>query len=83
MRVEVESFTHMDEAVATLQDPATQFDVFFPTIDACPGLIDAGLLRPLDHDQLPNVRNLGHGSVKATGLSTTRASATRCRTRCT
>jgi len=58
VRVEVESFTHMDEAISRLQDPATQFDVFFPTIDALPGLVDAGLLRPLDHGQLPNVRNL-------------------------
>ena len=58
VRVEVESFTHMDEAIARLQDPATQFDVFFPTIDSLPGLIDAGLLRPLDHGQLPNVDNL-------------------------
>jgi spermidine/putrescine transport system substrate-binding protein len=58
VRVEVESFTHMDEAVARLQDPTTDFDVFFPTIDALPGLIDAGLLRPLDHGELPNVRNV-------------------------
>jgi spermidine/putrescine transport system substrate-binding protein len=58
VRVEVESFTHMDEAVAHLHDPATEFDVFFPTIDALPGLIDAGILRPLDHSQLPNLRNL-------------------------
>jgi spermidine/putrescine transport system substrate-binding protein len=58
VRVEVESFTHMDEAIARLQDPSTQFDVFFPTIDALPGLIDAGLIRPLDHGELPNVRNL-------------------------
>ena len=48
----------MDEAIAHLQDPATRFDVFFPTIDAMPGLIDAGLLRPSRHDLLPNLRNL-------------------------
>ena len=58
VRVEVESFSHMDEAVARLRDPATQFDVFFPTIDALPGLIDAGIVRPLDHGQLANVANL-------------------------
>lgn len=58
VRVEVESFTHMDEAISRLQDPDTRFDVFFPTIDVLPGLIDAGLLRPLDHGRLPNVGNL-------------------------
>ena len=58
VRVELESFMHMDEAVARLHDPASRFDVFFPTIDALPGLVEAGLVRPLDHDRLPNVRNL-------------------------
>jgi spermidine/putrescine transport system substrate-binding protein len=56
--VEVESFQHIDEAVARLQDPASDFDVVFPVIDVLPGLVDAGLLRPLNHDYLPHVRNL-------------------------
>ncbi len=58
VRVEVESFMHMDEAIARLQDPGARFDVFFPTIDALPGLVDAGIVRALDHDRLPNLRNL-------------------------
>lgn len=58
VRVEVESFVHMDEAVARLQDPASEFDVFFPTIDALGGLVADGLLRPLNHDLLPNLGNL-------------------------
>jgi spermidine/putrescine transport system substrate-binding protein len=67
VRVEVESFTHMGEAVARLQDPAATFDVFFPTIDALPGLVDAGLIRPLDHERLPNVRNLWPWFREGTG----------------
>lgn len=58
VRVEVESFLHVDEAIARLRDPATDFDVFFPTIDVLDGLIAEGLLRPLDHDRLPNLANL-------------------------
>ncbi len=58
VRVQVDSFTTIDEAVATLQDPATRYDVFFPTIDALPGLIDQRLLQPLDHDLLPHLGNL-------------------------
>ncbi len=58
VRVEVESFLHIDEAVARLQDPASDFDVFFPTIDVLPELIAAGLLLPLDHDRLANLENL-------------------------
>jgi len=58
VRIEVESFFHIDEAVARLQDPASDFDVFFPTIDVLPSLAAAGILRPLNHDYLPNLANL-------------------------
>ncbi len=58
VHVEVASFTQIDEAVAALADPAARYDVFFPTIDVLDGLIAAGLLRPLDHDLVPNVANL-------------------------
>ena len=56
--VEVESFAQIDQGIARLQEPGAQFDVFFPTIDVLPDLIAAGLLRPLNHDYLPNVANL-------------------------
>ena len=58
VRVDVESFLHIDEAVARLQDPATDFDIFFPTIDVLDGLVGEGLLLPLDHASLPNLKNL-------------------------
>ncbi len=58
VRVEVESFLHIDEAVGRLQDPGADFDVFFPTIDVLPGLTREGILRPLAHDRLPNLQNL-------------------------
>jgi spermidine/putrescine transport system substrate-binding protein len=56
--IEVESFERIDEAIARLQRPDADFDVFFPTIDALPGLVAAGILGPLNHDYLPNVANL-------------------------
>jgi spermidine/putrescine transport system substrate-binding protein len=56
--VEVESFTTMSEAVARLRRPGSDFDVFFPTIDALPGLIGSGMVRPLTGSYLPNVANL-------------------------
>jgi len=58
LRVEVESFLHIDEAVARLQDPAADFDIVFPVIDVVPDMVRAGMLRPLNHDYLPNLRNL-------------------------
>jgi spermidine/putrescine transport system substrate-binding protein len=56
--IEVESFERMDEAIARLQQPGADFDVFFATIDVLPDLIGAKLLRPLNHDYLPNVVNV-------------------------
>jgi spermidine/putrescine transport system substrate-binding protein len=56
--VEVESFTTIPEAVQRLRRPDGDFDIFFPTIDALPGLVDEGLLRPLSHPLLPNLSNL-------------------------
>lgn len=58
VRVQVESFLHMEEAIARLRRPDADFDIFFPTIDALGGLVDARVLRPLNHDYLPNVGNL-------------------------
>jgi spermidine/putrescine transport system substrate-binding protein len=58
VRVEIESFTTMAEAVARLRGPDGGFDVFFPTIDALPGLVRGRLLRPLTQELLPGLRNL-------------------------
>ena len=58
VRVRIESFTTIAEAVQRLRDPDGDFDVFFPTIDALPGLVQERLLRPLTHELLPGIRNL-------------------------
>jgi spermidine/putrescine transport system substrate-binding protein len=58
VRLEVESFLHIDQAVARLQQPDMDFDVVFPTVDVLRGLVDQRLLRPLNHDYLPNLANL-------------------------
>ena len=56
--VHVESFSDMTEAIARLQQPDADFDVFFPTIDVLGHLVAAGILRPLNHDYLSNLGNL-------------------------
>jgi spermidine/putrescine transport system substrate-binding protein len=56
--IEIESFTTMAQAVERLRGPDGAFDVFFPTIDALPGLVDERLLRPLTHELLPGLGNL-------------------------
>jgi spermidine/putrescine transport system substrate-binding protein len=56
--VDVQSFTTMAEAISLLRRPGSDFDVFFPTLDALPDLVSSGMLRPLNHAYLPNVENL-------------------------
>jgi spermidine/putrescine transport system substrate-binding protein len=58
VHVRVESFRHIDEAVARINDPSADFDVVFPTIGVLRGLVNARLLLPLNHDYLPNITNL-------------------------
>jgi spermidine/putrescine transport system substrate-binding protein len=58
VRIEVESFTAMAEAIERLRRPDGDFDVFFPTIDALPRLVEESLVRPLTHELLPNLPNL-------------------------
>jgi spermidine/putrescine transport system substrate-binding protein len=56
--VSIESFTTMAEAVGRLRRPDGDFDVFFPTIGALPGLVHERLIRPFTHDLLPSIGNL-------------------------
>jgi spermidine/putrescine transport system substrate-binding protein len=58
VRVQVDSFLHIDEAVARLQQPGTDYDITFPTIDVLASMAETGLLRPLNHDYLPHLENL-------------------------
>jgi spermidine/putrescine transport system substrate-binding protein len=58
VRVDVQSFEHVDELVARLQDPTNTFDVVFPVVDVLPGMVDAGYLQPLNADYLPHLDNL-------------------------
>ena len=56
--VETESFESREAALGRVSQPGAGFDVFFPTVDQIGGLVEARLLRPLNHDYLPNLRNL-------------------------
>ncbi len=58
VNVRVESFESRDAAVARIREPDARFDVFFPTVDQIGPLVEARLLRPLNHSYLPNLANL-------------------------
>lgn len=56
VKVNVNTFNTMDEAVATLTGTAdSQYDVFVCDVDKLGRLADAGILRPLNHTYLDNL----------------------------
>ncbi len=58
VRIETESFRYVQEAIDTLTRDGSDFDVFFPTIDTLGRLASTNVLAPLNHDYLPNIKNL-------------------------
>jgi spermidine/putrescine transport system substrate-binding protein len=58
VHVDVSSFENRDAAAARIAQPGSDLDVFFPTVDQLGDLIGAKLLRPLNHDYLPNLPGL-------------------------
>lgn len=55
----VENFTDMDEAVTEVRSGRmSDFDVFFPSIGYLGPMVQERLVRPLNHDLLPNIKDL-------------------------
>ena len=51
------TFNTMEEAIAKLGSGQLKFDVFFPTVDVLGQLIQAKVIRPLNHSYIPNMAN--------------------------
>ena len=51
------TFNTIEEAMAKLGSGQLKFDVFFPTVDVLGQLIQAKLIRPLNHSYIPNRAN--------------------------
>lgn len=56
--VVVSTFYDMNQAISKLRSGAVRPDVFVPTLDVLGRLIVAGLLQPLQHDAIPNLRHV-------------------------
>jgi spermidine/putrescine transport system substrate-binding protein len=55
VKVQISTFNTMDEAIAKLRTGQVDFDLFFPTYDRLGKIVEAGLLRPLNHSYIPNI----------------------------
>jgi spermidine/putrescine transport system substrate-binding protein len=51
------TFNTMEEAIAKLGSGQLKFDVFFPTVDVLGQLVQAKMVRPLNHSYIPNMAN--------------------------
>jgi len=56
VKVEISTFTTIDEAVAKLASGAVQFDCFVPETVFLEQLVVGRILQPLNHSYLPNLR---------------------------
>jgi spermidine/putrescine transport system substrate-binding protein len=54
-KVAITTFNTMEEAISKLQTTQLPFDVFFPTVDVIGQLVEAQLVRPLNHSYIPNI----------------------------
>ncbi|MEX0834300.1 MAG: spermidine/putrescine ABC transporter substrate-binding protein [Actinomycetota bacterium] len=55
---EISTFNNEDEALSKIRSAQLDFDVYFPTPDILGKLIQFRLVQPLNHDYLPNTKNL-------------------------
>jgi spermidine/putrescine transport system substrate-binding protein len=58
VEVKYETFYNMEQAIQKFQTGEVDYDIFFPTIDYIPKLVAAKLLQPLNHDYIPNLKNV-------------------------
>jgi spermidine/putrescine transport system substrate-binding protein len=56
VKVELSTFSTMDEAITKLSTGAVSYDVFFPTPDRISRLVLGRVLQPLNHSYLPNLQ---------------------------
>jgi spermidine/putrescine transport system substrate-binding protein len=57
-KVKVSTFNNTDEALAKIQRGDVDYDIYTPSYDQIGRLAVGGLLRPLSHSYLPNIKNL-------------------------
>jgi len=58
VKVEISTFNNSDEALSKLRSSQADFDVLFTDLDTVTRLSHVQLLQPLNHDYLPNLKNI-------------------------
>lgn len=56
--VKVSTFNSTDEALTKIRAGDVDYDIFTPSYDQLGRLVTGGLIRPLNHSYIPNIKNL-------------------------
>lgn len=56
--ITLSTFNDEDEALTKIASGDLSFDLYFPSYDSLGKMVQADLLRPLNHDYIPNIDNL-------------------------
>jgi len=57
-QVEISTFNDTDEAITKIRGGNVDYDIFYPSYDQLSRLVSGGLLRPLNHSYIPNIKNV-------------------------
>ncbi|MCX2933008.1 spermidine/putrescine ABC transporter substrate-binding protein [Mycobacterium sp. CVI_P3] len=58
VKVQISTFNDTDEGLTKIRGGNVDYDIFFPSYDQIGRLVTGGLLRPLNHSYIPNIKNV-------------------------
>ena len=57
VKVELSTFNDTEEALSKISSGALKYDLYFPSYDQIGKMVTAKLVRPLNHEYIPNIAN--------------------------
>ena len=57
-KVAVSTFNDTDEAITKIRGGNVDYDIYFPSYDQIGRLVNGGLVRPINHSYVPNIKNV-------------------------
>jgi len=57
-KVSVSTFNDTDEAITKIRGGNVDYDIYFPSYDQISRLVNGGLLKPLNHTYIPDIKNV-------------------------
>jgi spermidine/putrescine transport system substrate-binding protein len=61
VEVQISTFNDTDEAITKIRGGNVNYDIYYPSYDQISRLVSGGLIRPLNHSYIPNIKNVWPG----------------------